>query len=358
METYTLQKILKIFNPELNRNSLIKAEEKGQIPLAGRNQTGSIERRSWTIEDLPQIGEKIGFLKKPETSVCATVFVTKGGVLKTTITLNLARLAALHNIKTCIVGLDMQADITHVFNIGATDEETFESLEDVDKAAKSVPTLLDFQQGKIKLKDLIYKTDLPTLDIIPESSDLVILEANLQTQIRRESWLKENVVAPLLKEYDLVLIDSPPSWNLLITNALTATDILISPAECKINHYRNITNFTSFIEQFKAQAKVAFKHIFIPTKLVSNRKLAGEIRQYYMKSLPNCLGGVIKESTAGEESMAQSISLLEYAAGKAPADEMKDLIVELWRHIEEAAKEKSIRSTSKSSQNVTKELSL
>lgn len=344
MEKYNLQKILKIFNPDLNRNTIIKAEETGKIPNADREETGSIARRAWSIEDLPKIGEVYGFLKKPEAPVCATVFVTKGGVLKTTITLNIARLAALHNVKTCVVGVDMQADITHAFGIGLADDAEYDSLEDVNAALKETPSLFDLLDDKqTRLDDLIYKTSIPTLDIIPESAELVRLEGTLHSQFNRENWLKDKVVTPLLKQYDLVLIDSPPSWNLLVTNALSASDLLISPVECKINHYRSIKHFDRFIEEFKKAAKVTFKHIYVPTKLFSNRKLSAEIRHFYLTSLSGCTSGVIKESTAGEEAMAQSLSLIEYAPGKTSADEMKDVILEIWRSILEVAKEKNSR---------------
>jgi len=340
--TYTLNKVIKLFNPELNRNTLIKAEERGDIPPARRSKTGSTNRRVWAPEDLPLIGEKYGFLQKPKNPVCASVFVTKGGVLKTTLTLNLARVAALHNIKTCIVGTDMQSDITNAFGIGTPDESEYDSLSEVDEAFDQYYTLYDFKKNDCKLSDCIQETDLPTLDIIPESSELVHLEGILQSIRSREYWLKEKVITPLLEEYDLVLIDSPPSWNNLVTNALTASDVLISPLECKINHYRNVPSFMSFIEDFQVEVKADFRHICIPTKLVSKRKLAADIRKYYMQEVKNCTATAIKETTAGEESMAQHVSLLEYVPGKAQADEMKDAIVEIWRQISEVASMKSV----------------
>lgn len=344
MTEFTLQQLIKMFNQDLNRNTLIKAEERGDIPNAQRSDTGSIKKRVWSIEDLPTVGEKYGFLKKPENPICATVFVTKGGVLKTTLTLNIARIAALHNIRTCIVGTDMQGDITHAFGIGVPDEGEYESLEEVDQAFQQYNTLYDFMKGECDLESCIQGTDIPTLDIIPESSELIHLEGQLQSKRQREFWLRDKVVAPLLGKYDLVLIDSPPSWNLLVTNALAATDVLISPIECKINHYRNIHNFIEFVEEFQTEIHADFRHIFIPTKLVTKRKLATDIRKYYLANIKNCTAAVIKETTAGEEAMAIHTSLLEYAPGKAPADEMKEAIIEIWRQILEVSKTRNNQS--------------
>jgi chromosome partitioning protein len=68
--------------------------------------------RGFKVEELIEFGAKFGYFKRPARPLCISVFVTKGGVLKTSLTLNLARLAALHGLKVCVVGLDMQADIT------------------------------------------------------------------------------------------------------------------------------------------------------------------------------------------------------------------------------------------------------
>ena len=108
---YSISTISNIFGIELARNTFINAEEEGLIPSASR--IGIQKRRVWSIADLPKIGERYGYLKKPDKSVVCSVFATKGGILKSTISLNLARTAALHGIKTLIIGLDMQCDISH-----------------------------------------------------------------------------------------------------------------------------------------------------------------------------------------------------------------------------------------------------
>ena len=337
--TFTLQKIQKIFDPEINRNTLIKAEERGDIPSARREDTGAVKRRTWSLSDLPKIGEQYGYLKKPDSPVCATVFVTKGGVLKTTLTMNIARMAALHNIKTCIVGLDMQADVTNAFGINL-DNEQADSLEEAVSADIN-PGLFDYYNGSISLDECLVQTDIPTLSLIPESSELVALEAKIQSETRREYWIKEQVIEPLKKKFDLVLIDCPPSWNMLISNALTASDALISPLECKINHYRNTESFLKFIKEFKKKAKIDFRHIFVATKHSSQRKLSGEIRKFYISEIPNCITTSIRESTLGEEATAMSVSFPEQAPGKVPAEEMKEAITEIWDQILEIGKVKN-----------------
>lgn len=344
MSKYTLQKIIKLFNADINRNTLLKAEESGRIPEAGRETTGAVKRRSWDVSDLPIIGEKYGFLGKLNDPVCATIFVTKGGVLKTTLTLNIARLAALHNIKTCIIGLDMQADITHAFGVGNDDEDA-ESLEEALEALETYPTLLDFERGTATLNDCLIKTDIPTLSIIPESSELVALEAKIQNMTRRDDWLKDNVVNKLKEDFDLILIDSPPNWNQLVSNALISSDVLISPLECKINHFRNVDHFQKFISGFKARAKVDFEQIYVPTKFVSTRKLSSEIRKWYIANIKNCITTSIRESILGEEAVASCVSLPEHAPTKIPSDEMREVVSEIWQSLVSASKKQSKSAT-------------
>jgi chromosome partitioning protein len=336
-QKFTLNKVIKLFNADLHRNTLIKAEQRGAIPEANRSSTASTKRRTWSLEDLPAIGERYGFLKKIDAPVCAAIFATKGGILKTSLAMNLARLTALHNIRTCIVGLDMQADITNAFGLGVVDEDIdVESLEDLD--ITQLPGLLDFKRGKATLDQCVVPTEIPTLFIIPESSELVGLDAHLNTETRREYWLKENIIEPLKERFDLIIIDCPPNWNQLVSNALIASDLLISPVECKINHYRNIKDFIDFVSEFKSKAKASFEHIFVPTKYNSTRKLSSEIRKWYNANLPNCILTAVRESTVGEEASAASLSVPEYAPSKPPSDEMKEVVSEIWRYAESVAK--------------------
>lgn len=329
MKIYTVQQILKIYGSDVSRTTILQAEKAGSIPIPSRKQTGTIQRRIWESADLPAIGERYGFLKKPEQPQCITVFTTKGGVLKTTLALNLARLSALHNIKTCIVGLDLQGDITNAAGFN----QDVEQIEDMDIAIAKINRSIGIDSlfnKETSIYDLIQPLDMPTLSIIPETAGLAMLDKKLHSAYHREYWLKENVVKPLKKRFDLIVIDCSPNWNLLISNALVACDSLISPIECRINQFRNLEVFQQLIEQFKAEMKLDFKHIYIPTRFMSTRKLSSEIRTWYLKNIKNITHSVIREATQGEEATASYLSVPEYASSSILADEMRELMRELW----------------------------
>jgi len=89
---------------------------------------------------------------------------------------------------------------------------------------------------------------LPTLDIIPETHELVLLEKMLSKENRREYIFKDKLI-PKLKNYDVIIFDNGPSWNYLIENALTTSDVIICPLGCNLLSYNaSGTNFGSILE--------------------------------------------------------------------------------------------------------------
>jgi len=334
---FTFKKIVSIFGAEVSRNALIRAEESGQIPSPERLETGSVKRRSWTIDDLPTIGEKYGYLKKPERPIVISTFTTKGGVLKTTLALNIARTAALHNIRTCVVGLDLQGDVSLALGMNSGIEDA----ADMDEAIQNLRSpkgLFDVQQEELTLDDVVTSTDIPTLSFIPETPELVHLEQHITAMNRREYWLKDKVIEPLKKKFDLIILDCSPNWNRLVTNALAASDVLISPLECKINNFRNFEAFIKFLNSFKKEMGLNFQTVFVPTRFSSNRKLSVDIKNWYMSNASGCIHSTIRESAAGEEAMAQNLSLPEYAPTSLQADEMREVLREVWSRIVDASK--------------------
>jgi len=346
---YTLQKMLKVFGADVSRTAVIKAETNGLIPLASREGGKSNPRRNWTIADLPLVGERYGFMKPLHGPVSVAIFTTKGGVLKSTLALNLGRLAALHNRKVCIVGLDMQCDVTNALGY-QVDLDDSDNLDAALEKLGSVYGLSDFAQGSVTLDQIIVKSDIPTLDFIPETPELVALEREISNRNMRDFWLRDKVIDPLKKRYDLVILDCPPSWNLLISNALMACDALISPLECRINNFRNYQAFKAYLDNFKRDTGRDFTHMFVPTKFTSTRKLSSEIRSWYLANVPGCLGGSIRESVHGEEAVASHVSLPEYSPNSIVADEMREVVQEIWARLNEVSKQgakASQRSTTK-----------
>lgn len=326
--TFNIRKAQNLFGSRIGSDALARAQG-GRLPSFAKSEQGRA-LKSWSLQELPEVGEMIGFMRKPANPLAMAVFVTKGGVLKTTLTLNIARIAALHNIRTCVVGLDMQGDISTALGLDADDDEN-ESLGAALDRISAIRGLSDIFAGDAALDDVIRSTDIPTLDYIPETPELTALDQSLIAKNRREYWLRDKIIAPLKEKYDIVIMDCSPNWNRLITNALVACDVLVSPLECKINNFRNFKSFRAMLDEFRADLDVDFRQIRVPTRLSPSRKLSVEIHDWYQANVEDCVETAVRESVQGEEATAMRMSIPEYAPSSVAAEEIRETLREIWK---------------------------
>jgi len=141
----------------------------------------------------------------------------KGGVGKTTTAINLAASFAVLEFKTLLVDADPQANSTT--GVGFDLHNVTHSLYDC---------MVNDSLGR----DVILKTEIPNLNLIPSHIDLVGAEIEMINYPNRETVLK-NILEPLRNDYDFIVIDCSPSLGLITVNALTAADSVIVPVQCE-----------------------------------------------------------------------------------------------------------------------------
>jgi chromosome partitioning protein len=324
---WTSTSIQKLFKLNLkNKQTLFNAEKRGEIPLSTRKERGKTQVRLWTTEQLPLIGEKFGFIKKPANQKIICLYTAKGGVLKTTLAYNIARILALNGLKTLIIGLDIQCSITDIC-IPPIEAESLE--ESSDQHLGIYHSLYE----KAPLKQVIKSTNLPTLSVIPETPDLNVLEKKIRDEKRREYILKDKIISNL-SQYDVIVIDNSPSWNMLIENALTAAHVVISPVGCEIGTYHSLQTNLTTLSEFRDTMKLSWEHFFLVPTLLEKTKLSQQIYGAYLNEYGgDIIPNPIRRAVKGQEAILLRKSVIEHDVNSPLSQDYFELIVALWKKI-------------------------
>jgi len=328
-ELWSISEIEKLFRLKQkikSRQTFFKLEEKGVIPKSTRVKRGKSNIRQWHISQLPEIGAKCGFLKQPRNQKIICVYTAKGGVLKTTLSYNLARTLALNGIKTIIVGLDIQCSVTDI----ALPLEEAESLE--QSSEKSLG-LYNHLVEKVPINKIIKHTDIPTLDIIPESPDLNILEKRIRIINRREYLFRDKLI-PKLSDYKVIIFDNGPSWNQLIESALTASSVVLSPIGCDIGTYQALQTNLETLTDFSHTMELKWKHFLLIPTLLEKTKLSQQIYGSYLNRFPKTIiSAPIRRAAKGQESIVLRQSIFENDPASLLAQDYFELLQLVWNKI-------------------------
>lgn len=159
----------------------------------------------------------------------------KGGVGKTTTSINLAACLAEKGKKVLAVDMDPQGNLTSGLGV------------DKDFVEKSIYELII---GEVDIKDVINKEVLENLDIIPTSIDLSAAEIEL-IGVDDKEYILRNAIDQVKDQYDFVIIDCPPSLSMLTINAMTTADSVIVPIQCEYYALEGLSQLIHTVELVK-----------------------------------------------------------------------------------------------------------
>ncbi len=231
----------------------------------------------------------------------------KGGVGKTTTTINTAAALAEYGRKVLLVDFDPQGALSR--GLGVVNED--------------VKTIYDLMlDRKLKAEDVIVHTEVPGLDLIPANIQLSAAEIQLVAEPGREKILA-GVLRPVLGDYDLIMIDCQPSLGLLTVNALTAAHGVMIPVACDYFALRGlellIQNTVELVqERLNENLKIdgILATMFDPRTLHS-RQMLNKLNEDYGDKV---FRSVIKLTVKFKDSSAQGRPVTQYAPTSEAAE--------------------------------------
>ncbi len=240
----------------------------------------------------------------------------KGGVGKTTTTINLGAALAELGRRVLLVDFDPQGSLS--VGLGVAPQEIGLSVYDL------------LMGRDVQLSDVVVPTGVPGLDLVPSNIDLSAAEVQLVNEVAREQTLTRALRAAL-PQYDLVLIDCQPSLGLLTINALTAADGVVVPLECEYFALRGVALLKDTIDKVSERLNPTLRIDGLLGTMYDGRTLhAREVLQTLVNGWGELVfHTVIRRTVKFSDSTVAGEPILSYASDSAGAQAYRQLAKEV-----------------------------
>lgn len=243
----------------------------------------------------------------------------KGGVGKTTTSINIASYLCEFGRSCLIVDMDPQGNATS--GLGIFPHQVPTSIYDV---------LVD---GK-PAKDILMHTTVERLDLLPSNSDMFGAEIALAGLLSREQRLR-SALDPLRPEYDLILIDCPPALGLLTINSLAAADFVLIPVQCEYYALEGLGQLLQTVEAVKKHLRPELQSAGILMTMYDGRtNLASQVCEEVRKHFPkDVFAAVIPRNVRLSEAPSHGKPIGLYDRGSRGAEAYREAAIELAHRI-------------------------
>lgn len=289
--------------------------QESTVPTADDAVTGPTGR---PLPHFPEPGPVGARTRARVVSMCNQ----KGGVGKTTTTINLGASLAEYGRKVLLVDFDPQGSLSVGLGLNPHQMEY------------SIYNLL--MQRDVTLDEVVVPTGVPGMDLLPSNIDLSAAEVQLVHEVAREQTL-QRVLEPALENYDVILIDCQPSLGLLTVNALTASDGVIVPLECEYFALRGVALLKTTIDKVKERLNPRLEVEGILGTMYDGRTLhSREVMQRLVEAWGDTVfHTVIRRTVKFSDATVAGEPITSYAGSSAGADHYRQLAKEVlarWQH--------------------------
>ncbi|MFC1477866.1 ParA family protein [Candidatus Margulisiibacteriota bacterium] len=239
----------------------------------------------------------------------------KGGVGKTTTTINLGACLAHEGCRVLLIDMDPQGNTTSGVGI------------DTDKLESTIYQVL---AGQTTVIDTIHPTAVDNLHILPADQDLAALEIELAQDEDKAHFLK-NSIKDLAEVYDYILIDCPPALGVLTINALTAAEKIIIPLQCEYFALEGLSRLLSTMQMVKKGLNPDLKmEGILLTMFDSRTTLSSDVEQEAKKHFGDKIFNTfIPRNVRLSESPSYGLPIIRYAPSSKGALAYKNLAKEI-----------------------------
>ncbi|MCL1879882.1 MAG: ParA family protein [Actinomycetia bacterium] len=252
---------------------------------------------------------------KDKKSLTLAVINQKGGVGKSTTSVNLGAALGELGKKTLVIDLDPQGNASSGFG--------------VEKIA-GMKSVYDGLVNDTSIQEILQETQCNNVTVVPAAIELAGAEPELANAIAREARLKD-LLAPIRDEFDFILIDCPPSLGLLTVNALMAADKLLIPIQSEFYALEGLSKLLDTMKLVKVRLNQSLEIFGVVLTMFDQRtalanQVADEVRRFFGDKL---FKTIIPRSVKLAEAPSYGQTILEYAPTSKGAIEYQNLAKEV-----------------------------